>query len=357
MDNTPPPFSSIPLVSLYTPSSPFPPEHLDPTKDSYFVSPPSTGKSSSFPHAALDGRSDTSEELVRPRRRVRDWRQGWSWTWSWAGVETAVWASVPLVLFAVGFGLLCAAMFDNAPSRAYLSVVEVNGTGRLDYYIFRASLFLSRARARPNSSLMQTPPTEACATASGSTRRMCTPLAIKVDFVPALTTVSPFLLGFSSLQLPFRSTQTPSIFLSSLVFLVVSALLYVPLWTLAYFPHAPLLPSPVVRLARYSAATVFDLSGLFALLSFVFTLTIGVGVLLQSQGAAYNFTQAYRYGALASPATVTQLASPAWVPQIGGGFRVVWAACTFSGLAVLAVKVSVFNGMDERVEWPADEKR
>ncbi|GAA5838490.1 hypothetical protein JCM9279_003260 [Rhodotorula babjevae] len=330
---TPPPFSSIPLVSLYTRNSPFPPEHLEPTKDSYFVSPPSTGKSSEFPHGALDGRSDTSEDVVRPRRRVRDWRQGWSWTWSWSGVETAVWAAVPLVLFAVGFGLLCAAMFDNAPSRAFLSVVEVNGTGRLDYYIFQA-----------------------CATASGSTRRMCTPLAVKVDFVPALTTVSPSLLGFSSLQLPFRSTQTPSVFISSLVFLVVSTLLYVPLWTLAYFPHARL-PSPVVRLARYSAATVFDLSGLFALLSFVFTLTIGVGVLLQSQGAAFNFTQAYRYGALASPATVAQLANPEWVPQIGGGFKVVWAACTFSGLAMLAVKVSVFNGMDERVEWPADEKR
>lgn len=197
---------------------------------------------------------------------------------------------------------------------------------------------------------------EACAIASGSTKRMCTPLSLQVNFIPALTTVSPDLLGFSSLQIPFRSHQTPAVFVSSLVFLVVSILVYVPLWTLAYFPHARL-PSPVVRLARYSAATLFDISGMFALLSFLFTLTIGVGLLVQAQDAAYKFAAAYRYGALSSPATVAQVANPAWVPETGGGFSLVWAACAFSGLAVLAIKCSVHNGMDERVEWPADEKR
>ncbi|BGP36506.1 hypothetical protein JCM10449v2_000407 [Rhodotorula kratochvilovae] len=318
-----PPASTIPLVHLYTPTG-APTPGLD-GKDSYlcnaFPDPPSSA------HKSSDDFSGSGETVVPRARR----RRLPSFQWSWGLAETVLWATLPPVLFVAGLALLTAAMFGNAPRYAYLSVVEQGGTGRLDYYIFQS-----------------------CAVAAGSTTRTCTPLSTAVDFLPSLTTISPSLLGFSALQLPFHSRQTPAIFLSSLLFLAVALLLYAPLWTLSYFPHAPL-PRLLVRLCRYSAANLFAASGLFAFLSFLFTLTIGIGTLLQAQAAAADFSAAYRYGAV-SAAAFAEIARPSWVPELGRGFDLVWAASGLSAGAMLAVKISLHNGLDERVEWP-EEKR
>ncbi|GAA6051694.1 hypothetical protein JCM3770_001231 [Rhodotorula araucariae] len=313
-----PTHATIPLVHLYSPSATSP--GLD-AKESYLVGHPgasSSGKSSADFEAGRGGEARARVRQIRVR-------------WSWSTLGTVVWAGLPPLLFVAGFAVLATAMFIRAPRFAYLSVVEQGGTGRLDYHIFQS-----------------------CAVAPGSTKRTCTPLRVLVNFLPSLTTISPSLLGFSALQLPFHSRQTPAIFLSSLVFLAVSLALYAPLWTLAYFPHAPL-PRPVVRLCRYSAGTLFAASGTLAFLSFIFTLTIGLGLLLQAQDAARAFAAAYRYGAV-STAAFAEIAHPRWVARAGtDGFALVWAATALSGAATLAIKVSLHNGLDERVEWP-DEK-
>lgn len=297
-------------------------------KDSFLDTFPGSKRSSSSPSA--------DKPVVHKRRRF-----------GWSEAETILWATVPLVLFAVALATLAGALFSTSSKWAFLSVVEGNGTVRLDYHILSTYSGQPRYCSRP----LTRDHADSCAVAAGSTKTSCTPYEMNNDFLPSLTTISPHLLGFSALQLPMYSRQTPSIFLASFLFLVASLLVYLPLWTLAYFPHTRLVPPVAVRFMRYYASRLFALVGLLACLAFLFTLTIGVGYLLQLARYASDFAAAYRHGAL-SRGLPHEYVDPSWTAHLGGGFTLVWVSTAFSGLLVLAVQVSLHNGLDERVEWP-----
>lgn len=55
-------------------------------------------------------------------------------------VETVLWAAVPLVFYAIAFALALALLVSQAEGYAFLSVVQKDGTGRLDYFIMSAYL-------------------------------------------------------------------------------------------------------------------------------------------------------------------------------------------------------------------------
>lgn len=81
-----------------------------------------------------------SRQSPAPRR--------WSWQLPDADkVETVLWAAVPLVFYAIAFALALGLLVSQAEGYAFLSVVEKNGSERLDYYIMSA--FASGPFVRP----------------------------------------------------------------------------------------------------------------------------------------------------------------------------------------------------------------
>ncbi|GAA6059883.1 hypothetical protein JCM10212_007088 [Sporobolomyces blumeae] len=268
-------------------------------------------------------------EPVEPKRRsgfegrVRRPRLRWNADLA----ETILWASVPLVLHGLAIVLMTAVVLSNGPRMAFMSVSERGGTGKLEYFVLNS-----------------------CAIAPGSTTRTCTSRSLVANFLPSLTTISPDLPGFSALKLPFYSHQTPSIMLSGLVLLVVSLLVYLPLWTLVYFPNAPV-PGPVVRFIRYRAKPLFCVSGVLTFLGFVFALSIGIGYKLYMMGFRQDFHNWYRFGVYASGTKDLR-----WHAELGPGFDAIWASTVCSALTVVGINISLHNGLDERVEWPKDAK-
>ncbi|GAA6006647.1 hypothetical protein JCM10207_005003 [Rhodosporidiobolus poonsookiae] len=264
-------------------------------------------------------------EPVIPNSRRRSWRTALP---SWETTETVVWAAIPLAMQLLGCILLLVALFSNSPSRAYMTVKEVNGTARLDYYILNA-----------------------CGTASGSTERYCTPHSSMVNFSPAISKILPLLPGVSAFKLPLFSEQTPSIFITTLALYLASLVVYLPFWTLAYFPAAPL-PSPIVRFYRYFSRKILFLAGAFAFCGFVFATTIGVGYKLYLMGFADDFAAWYCVSVFQSGSRDVRLHA-----SVGSGFDYVWAAAAFGGLNVIASNVAMHNGLDERVMWPEQQRR
>ncbi|GAA5866374.1 hypothetical protein JCM1840_001291 [Sporobolomyces johnsonii] len=262
-------------------------------------------------------------EPVEPKRRRRVSLS----SWSWERAEHILWAAVPPFFHLLSLVLLVAAMLVESPSTSFMTVKESGGTGRLDYYILNS-----------------------CAVTPGTTERICTGRSTRVDFTSSLAMISSSLPGLSAVKLPFFSHQTPSIFLSSIVILLAALLIYIPLWTLVYFPSAPL-PGFLVRFYRYHARNLFYLSGILSFVSFILTVTIGVGYKLFLMGFASDFRTWYMYAVYETGSTTF-----AWTAEIGRAFDLVWAASTFTALTVIAVNISLHNGLDEKVEWPADEK-
>jgi hypothetical protein len=199
-----------------------------------------------------------------------------------------------------------------------------------------------------NTSLLRVPFADSCAISPGTTKRYCEPPAIHADFLPSLTRISDYLPGLSAVKLPFFSHQTTAIFVSSAVVLAASFAVYLPLWTLAYFPRSRVLPKPVVRFVRYHARRLFDLAGILVFLSFILHVTIGLGYQLYLIGFRDDFKRWLQFGAYSIGAAQVD-----WVARLGNGFQLVWVGCTCEALLVIAVKVSLHNGLDERVEWPA----
>ncbi|GAA5961296.1 hypothetical protein JCM3765_002904 [Sporobolomyces pararoseus] len=248
-------------------------------------------------------------------------------TWNWHTAETVLWATVPLVFYAVPIALLLAVLLSNGPEMAFMVVKEKVGTGRLEYYVLNS-----------------------CAISPGTAERVCTRRSLYVDFVPSILKISSSLPGFSSLKLPFHSYQTPSILLTSLSILIFSFLLYLPLWTLVYFPNAPF-PPQLVRWIRYRSRPLFYLVGIFSFLAFIFTLSIGIGYKCWFLAFLLDFKAFVQFGAYQAGAKDSN-----WVTEIGSGFDAIWAATVCEALTVIAINISLHNGLDERVEWPKDQK-
>ncbi|GAA5973224.1 hypothetical protein JCM21900_003894 [Sporobolomyces salmonicolor] len=257
----------------------------------------------------------------KPRRRVR------LLSWNWERVEHILWAAVPPLFHVLSLVLLVAALLVESPSTSFMTVKERGGAGRLDYYILNS-----------------------CAVTPGTTERICPSRSTMVNFVPSLAMISSSLPGLSAAKLPFFSHQTPSIFLSSVVLLLAALIIYIPLWTLVYFPSARL-PGFLVRFYRYHARNLFYFSGILSFVSFILTVTIGVGYKLFLMGFASDFNTWYMFAIFETGSTTLD-----WSAEIGSAFDLVWAASTFTALTVISINIALHNGLDEKVEWPADEK-
>lgn len=113
-----------------------------------------------------------------------------------------------------------------------------------------------------------------------------------------------------------------------------------------------MLPRFVTRFMRYHARKLFHLAGLLILVSFILHITIGLGYQLYLIGFRNDFKRWLQFGAYSTGTSTVD-----WVARLGNGFQLVWAGCTFEALLVIAVKVSLHNGLDERVEWPEGDSK
>lgn len=255
----------------------------------------------------------------------------------WATVEDHFWAAFPLVLHVAGLAALVGALFQlNEP---YLSLSEVGGTGRLDYGVLGEpfSLQVAALNSRSDGDMAS----GSCAIAPGTTLRICAPRLLQADFLPSLLLVSSTVPGFALFQLPIKSSQTPAVFISSLVVLFTSLLFILPAWTAVYLPRAPL-PAPLARFNKRFTKELYFIGGALAFASFVLTLTIGIGCKELLLAAMENYEASSLFEL--NRGTVGNL----WIPEIGPGFHLVWAASSFSAMVALGVNVALHNRLDER---------
>ncbi|GAA5980971.1 hypothetical protein JCM10908_003935 [Rhodotorula pacifica] len=297
-----------------------PPTPGSPNKESYFIYGPPTPPPHAYEHDI-----PSSAAAAQKSQKAR-WAVSGP---SWRTVASVWWAALPLLLYAIALILALVVLFGTAERYTFMSVTQTSGTGRLDYYVLNS-----------------------CATAPETTKRYCEAPAIFANFLPSLTRISSYLPGLSSVKLPFFSHQTTAIFVSSTVLLAASLLVYLPLWILAYFPHTRLFPRFFVRFARYHSRRLFDLAGILVFISFILHITIGLGYQLYLIGFRDDFKRWLQFGAYSLGS-----ADVDWVARLGNGFQLVWVGCACEALLVIAVKVSLHNGLDERVEWPEGDSK
>ncbi|KWU46822.1 hypothetical protein RHOSPDRAFT_31643 [Rhodotorula sp. JG-1b] len=320
---TPSPAAYLPAATV-SPSLVMTPASTDDShaKESYFIYGPPSPPPLLTPAQGLEQDRRASPQ---PSTKRAKWAAAVSSAADWNAVQLVWWAALPLVLYLVALILALVVLFGTAEYYSFMSVTQNSGNGRLDYYVLNS-----------------------CAISPGTTQRYCESPAIRADFLPSLTRISDYLPGLSSVKLPFFSHQTTAIFVSATVLLAASFAVYLPLWTLAYFPRARVLPKPVVRFVRYHARRLFDLAGILVFVSFILHVTIGLGYQLYLIGFRDDFKRWLQFGAYSIGAAKVD-----WVARLGNGFQLVWVGCACEALLVIAVKVSLHNGLDERVEWPA----
>lgn len=284
---------------------------------------------------------DHKEQLEQERQQT-PYRPPARFTMDWARAEDVLWATVPLVFMLVGFGLVTSALFQQ--SIPYLSVIETDGTGRMDYSVLGASLPL------PRSCSPLTHRTGACGIAPNTTLRICQPRALNVDFTPSLTLIAPGVPGFAILKLPFASSQTPAVFLAAFIAHLLSLVLFLPAWTLAYFPSFPF-PTPLTTLIRDHARRFYQAAGVLAFTAMILTITVGMGYKLLLLAATNQFNlwiqQAF-FAGLVVPGTTN------WYAETGGAYDLVWAAVVMQAFTALGANVALHNGLDERIEKGTD---
>lgn len=196
-------------------------------------------------------------------------------------------------------------------------------------------------------------PTGSCAVAPGTTERICTSSSLHVDFMPSILRISDQVPGFAALKLPLKSNQTPSIVVSSIIILGAALLVYLPLWTLAYFPEAPL-PARAVKFVRFYARRLFQLVGVLSFLSMLMTFTIGLGYKLLLMGSVEDFNAWIAYAGWQG---LIREGATRWTASIGShAFDLFWLSTVCQALVTFGVKVALHNGLDESVEWPGDSK-
>lgn len=191
-----------------------------------------------------------------------------------------------------------------------------------------------------------------CARSPGTTERICTTPSLYISYMPSILLISDQIPGFAALKLPLESVQTPSIVLSAVVLLGTALLVYLPLWTLAYFPKAPL-PAPIVKFIRFYARRLFQVIGVLTFIAMIFTFTIGLGFKLLLMAAVEDFNAWISYAGWQG---LVKDGTTQWVAEIGGAFDLLWVSTVCQALVALAVKVALHNGLDEKIEWPSESK-
>lgn len=161
--------------------------------------------------------------------------------------------------------------------------------------------------------------------------------------------------GFTVLSLPIRSPQTPVLFLTAFTCILVSFAVYMPIWTLAFFPTAfdRVVPRRVLSFARFYPKAFHQVAGVLAFASMIFTIVIGLGWKLQLITYRNTFEQALQLAVLEGQVGVD--GTTLWEATIGKGFELVWATCVFVAIAAFAVQVSIHQGVHERVDRYGEE--
>ncbi|KAI5478558.1 hypothetical protein MNV49_004817 [Pseudohyphozyma bogoriensis] len=237
-------------------------------------------------------------------------------------IELVVWAVLPLVFNVVSILLLGAAIWQyNLP---FLRVKQVGGTALMDVFIMGS-----------------------CATGPNSTDYICTKRRVFVDFTQSLEIIRSAVPGFAILQLPFYSNQSQCIFLSGFCFILASFALYLPLWTLAYFPDTRM-PRPIKNFLRFWPKYLLTGVGALSFLSMLFTITIGMGwrlLLVAYSDSFYSYVKnAFYTGANAAGTTM-------WTIEHGHpAFSLIWAATFFLAVVTIGINVALHNGLDLTIE-------
>ncbi|KAM0793396.1 hypothetical protein ACM66B_000848 [Microbotryomycetes sp. NB124-2] len=296
---------------------------LEPAPVNHVQAPVSPFKSP-FDYQAPPSQVQTTQKQPGGRR--------WRWArprWlSQDSAETFVAKCLPLSLHTTALATLIAAtLMTSAP---FLSIEQANGPGRLDLFLLNS-----------------------CATQPDNLARICTPRSLRVSFLPSMAQVTDFMPGVVAVQLPFESTEAPPVVVTASICLFLSLLLYITLWMLTFYPHTKLLPRAFVDFARYRARQLFLVTGSLSFVAAILTTTISLGLKLYFIGYRNKINQtmqlASMYGYVRGGATV-------WRAELGPGFDIMWASTAMQILTVLAVNVALRYGIDERVEWPKDEK-
>lgn len=196
-------------------------------------------------------------------------------------------------------------------------------------------------------SLTPRPPADSCFVAPNSTVRHCTPYALEADFTPTLAAIAPGLPGFAVMYLPFRSAQSQSVFVASFAMLIVAYILYLHVWTLAYFPEIRL-PRFFKKFIRNYPKRFFEAACALAFVAMYCLITMGLGYkyLLLSVVPYFNEAQLLAYQAN----EIGVDGASVWTSSEGNGAIFIWPACVFAAFAALACKVSIHQHMDERIE-------
>lgn len=201
----------------------------------------------------------------------------------------------------------------------------------------------------------------ACVVATNTSLRICGTPSIPAQFMPSLIIVSPTIPKISLFQLPITSWQTPEIFLTSIIFLVLSFAFIFPPWFAVYFPKSRLLKGPIGGFVKDRARELYFIGGVLAFASFCLTLTIGIGYreLLSVVIKNYTSSSAFELRKLSGAAMDVGLVDSGvggeysigavqWIPRLGHAWDLLWLSCALSALVPIGVNVALHNGLDER---------
>ncbi|KAM0755781.1 hypothetical protein T439DRAFT_344799 [Meredithblackwellia eburnea MCA 4105] len=240
----------------------------------------------------------------------------------WKAIESALWGSIPIIFYL--FTLIVVIYNMLQTSRPFWAVRQAVGTGKIEYFFLHA-----------------------CATVPGESVRTCGPRSIDANFTPSIVKISQYLPGYSTLALSFRSRENQGVYFASFLCFVISLMLFTPLWILYYFPEIPY-PSRVTKFMRYHPKRIFQVSGAFAFISWLFLVTIGIGYKLSTMNTVLGFNivmyDTYRAGYIGDNGTSI------WEATLGTGFDMVWVAMVGSSLTMISIQVILHNYIYEKIE-------
>lgn len=291
--------------------------------------------------SSLPSTRNTISSLVQHNQRKR------GFTIPWRKLEDGVWIVLPLIFHIGAILFLGIALFANGLS--FLAVYQTSGTGRIDFGI------LGKFSCDPSSAFVNISRfffVGSCGILPNTTTQICTPQLLKADYVSTLELLATSVPGFGLLTLPFYSDQTTVIFFSAFVAISTSFIIFLFPWSLAYFPNTSY-PRWFKNLVRKNAKIFYQIAGFLAFISFLFTLTIGIGSRMLLSGSVLDFN-----GAISSVALEGAITGglTMWEAKIGKGFNLVWAAAVFQALTTLGMNIALHNRIHLVIESGGEQK-
>ena len=138
--------------------------------------------------------------------------------------------------------------------------------------------------------------------------------------------------------------QTPVIFTTAFVCMLLSLIVFIPVWTVYHFPSVPI-PRGILRLVRFYPSYFYQLAALLSGAAFTITLTIGLGYELYMLTFAQGFIRYVQLGLYYG------LGDRKWTMVVGNGFNYVYTAVAFQALLTISTVCSLHNGFDETIEY------